>query len=307
MCVAIAPPCCTATATASATHHEGKEEHRGRPKKHEEKHDEEPVSSTAHFPTSHPSISAQHRRHHQLLIHRSAFASVCTPAPPQATVTDYVNRYGGWYPLIGLGAVIALSKELLVLNEEFLMVSNFAAFVFISWLAVGDTVNDMVKDKAEAIRKNHDDVSDLYIDSLEAVIKAGENSLATLPLMRQLKTEYGTLGQQVIRAKELKARAAAREAVLQRLNQVYQKEQNEKAKYLAAVYDNAYQQVQERLAGMSEQEKSRMIDSAIAMIGGSSEEAEDPVARIYQEVLNNRQSGQSAQRPAAGQGAQQRA
>ena len=224
----------------------------------------------------------------------------------QSTVTDYVNRYGGWYPLIGLGAVIALSKELLVLNEEFLMVSNFAAFIFISWLAVGDTVNDMVKDKAEAIRKNHDDVSDLYIDSLQAVIKAGENSLATLPLMRQLKSEYGTLGQQVTRAKELKARAAAREAVLQRLNQVYQKEQNEKAKYLAAVYDNAYQQVQERLQGMSAADKSKMIDSAIAMIGGGGEEAEDPVARIYQDVLSNRQSGQSAQRPPA-QGAQQRA
>ena len=218
-----------------------------------------------------------------------------------------MNRYGGWYPLLGLGAVIALSKELLVLNEEFLMVSNFAAFVFISWLAVGDTVNDMVKDKAAAIRKNHDDVSDLYIDSLEAVIKAGENSLATLPLMRQLKTEYGTLGQQVVRAKELKARAAAREAVLQRLNQVYQKEQNEKAKYLAAVYDNAYQQVQERLQAMSAADKSKMIDTAIAMIGGSGDEAEDTVGRIYQEVLSNRQSaGQSAQRPAA-QAAQQRA
>ena len=217
-----------------------------------------------------------------------------------------MNRYGGWYPLIGLGAVIALSKELLVLNEEFLMVSNFAAFIFISWLAVGDTVNDMVKDQAEAIRKNHDDVSDLYIDSLQAVIKAGENSLATVPLMKQLKTEYGTLGQQVVKAKELKARAAAREAVLQRLNQVYQKEQNEKAKYLAAVYDSAYQQVQERLQGMSTEEKARMIDSAINTIGGSSDDVEDPVSRIYQEVLSNRQMGQAAQSPPA-QGAQQRA
>jgi len=222
-----------------------------------------------------------------------------------------VNRYGGWYPLIGLGAVIALSKELLVLNEEFLMVSNFAAFIFISWLAVGDTVNDMVRDKAEAIRKNHDDVSDLYIDSLQAVIKAGENSLATLPLMKQLKNEYGTLGEQVVKAKELKARAAARETVMARLQQVYQKEQNEKAKYLAQVYDNAYQQVQERLQGMSAADKSKMIDGAIAMIGGGSEEADDPVARIYQEVLSNRQQpgqgqGQNAQKSAT-QGTQQRA
>ena len=224
-------------------------------------------------------------------------------------MTDYVNRYGGWYPLIGLGAVIALSKELLVLNEEFLMVSNFAAFIFISWLAVGDTVNDMVRDKAAAIAKNHDDVSDLYIDSLEAVIRAGENSLATMPLMKQLKTEYGTLGAQVVRAKELKARAAARDSVLQRLNQVYQKEQNEKAKYLAEVYNNAYAQVQERLAGMSAADKAKMIDSAIAQIGGSAEEADDPVARIYQEVLSNRQqTGQTQQqRPAVAQGAQQRA
>ena len=199
---------------------------------------------------------------------------------------EYIDRFGGWYPLLGLGTFVLLSKELLVLNEEALMVTNFAAFVFISWLVAGDMVNDAVAAKKEAIRKNHDDVSDLYIESLEAVIRAGENSLAVQPLLRSLKGEYSQLGEQVIKAKEMKARAAARDAVISRLNSVYQKEQSEKAKYMTGLLDEVVEEVQERVSNMSQHDKDAIMENAIRQLSGAQEEGEDRLTKIYQEVLN---------------------
>ena len=203
-----------------------------------------------------------------------------------------MDKFGGWYPLLGLGAVVLVSKELLVLNEELLMVTNFAAFVFISWLVAGDIVNDAVKEKAAALTKNHDDVSDLYIESLHQVIRAGENSLATLPLMRNLKEEFSSLGQQVVQAKEMKSRAAARDATIARLNAAYQKEQAEKAKYMTNLLDDVVGEVQERVQQLSEQDKEAIMESAIQQLSGQEQSGEDPLTRIYQEVLNSRMGGE---------------
>jgi len=200
-----------------------------------------------------------------------------------------VDRFGGWYPLIGLGTFIAISKELFVLNEEALMITNFAAFVFISWMAAGDAVNEAVKAKAEALRKHNDDVSDLYIESLQQVIRAGESSLAILPLMQRLKQQYAALGEDVLKAKEMKSRQAARAAVVSRLNSVYQTEQAEKAKYVSRLLDEVLEEVQHRLEDMSAGEKDAMIDEAIRMLeSGQEEVGQDRATRIYQEVLQSR-------------------
>ena len=203
-------------------------------------------------------------------------------------MSDYIDRFGGWYPLLGLGTFVLLSKELLVLNEEMLMVTNFAAFVFISWLVAGDQLNDAVAAKKEALRKNHDDVSDLYIESLEQVIRAGENSLATLPLLRSLKSEYAQLGEQVVKAKEMKAKSAARDAVMARLNSVYQKEQAEKAKYMTGLLDEVVQEVQDRVENMGQGDKDALLENAIRQLGGGAVEGEDRLTKIYQEVLNTK-------------------
>jgi nucleoid-associated protein YgaU len=49
----------------------------------------------------------------------SAPAAAATAAAPVATsFSDIVHRYGGWYPFVGLAGVIAVSKEVIILNES---------------------------------------------------------------------------------------------------------------------------------------------------------------------------------------------
>ena len=206
-----------------------------------------------------------------------------------------MDRFGGWYPLLGLGVFVLISKELLVLNEEALMVTNFAAFVAISWLVAGDTVNDAVKAKAEAIRKNHDDVSELYIESLEQVIRAGENSLATLPLMRSLKADFASLSAEVQKAKDMKSRAAARDAVIGRLNALYQKEQSDKAKHMTALLDDVVSEVQHRMEQLTDDDKNAIMDNAIRQLEGGEATGDDRIAHIYRDVLNEKMGEDGAQ------------
>ena len=208
----------------------------------------------------------------------------------QSTVSEYVDRYGGWFPLLGLGSIVLLSKELLVLNEEALMVTNFVAFVFISWMAVGDTLLEAVKAKQDQQRKFRDDVSDMQIESLQALVKTTEASLEMLPVLERLKTVYSTLGERVGRAKELKSRQAAREAVLARLSSLYAKEQADKSKYLSDMLDAVNAEVVQRISQLDPAEKDALVSDAIRMLetGRGEAASADKVVLTYQEVLQRR-------------------
>lgn len=70
----------------------------------------------------------------------SAPAATEAVAAAPASFSDVVARYGGWYPFLGLAGVIAVSKEVLILNEEFLLVSNFAAMAATLYFGLGDTI-----------------------------------------------------------------------------------------------------------------------------------------------------------------------
>jgi len=72
-------------------------------------------------------------------------------AAAPASFSDVVARYGGWYPFLGLAGVIAVSKEVLILNEEFLLVSNFAAMAATLYFGLGDTITK--------VRAIHDDTA----------------------------------------------------------------------------------------------------------------------------------------------------
>jgi len=217
-------------------------------------------------------------------------ADAVATAEPK-TLTDIVNKFGGWYPLAGLGGFIAVSKELLVLNEELLMVTNFAAFVFFTWLALGDKVTEYVKESQDAETKENDQVSDLYITSVEHVVKALENQQAIIPVLQSLKSEYSTLSAQAASAKQMRARQLARDTAMSRLNALYAREQDIKSTEMAGMFDSAYAKVKADLAAMNEKEKSAIIDFSIDVISGKSTtitEANDPVGRLYKKYLFNK-------------------
>jgi len=205
-----------------------------------------------------------------------------------SSLSDYVQKFGGWYPLIGLGGFIAVSKEILVLNPELLMVTNFAAVLAISWFVAGDAVTKMVEDERAATKKKSDDIMDLYIETIEAEISAFELHQNIAPLLQSLKAEYSSLSSQVVKAKELQSRQVARDAAVARLNAIYQREQAEKAKKLSGILNATYSKVLADLEKLTDKERGQIIDYAIDVIAGKKttlDDQVDPVKRAYKKYL----------------------
>jgi len=201
-----------------------------------------------------------------------------------------VAAFGGWYPLVGFGSLVVLSKELLVLNEELLLATNFATFVFIMWLATGETVNQLVVEKQESITKHYNDSCDLQIESIKSVVQAYETQLALIPLLNSARQQFTSLSDQVGLAQQQRAKYAAREAVAAKLNSLYQKEQAAQAAALTDYYDYLAQQVREDVANLSSEEKRRFIDRMIEAVGGAEVPDEDPVSRSFDKFLSQAQS-----------------
>jgi len=188
--------------------------------------------------------------------------------------------------------LVAISKEILVLNEEFLLISNFAAFVFIAWIAGGDTINDMVKEEAETERKQNQALSDAYIESLQYIIKAFENSLALTPILNNFKSEFSSLAQQVRSAQEKRSIIAMRTATLSKLNSALQQEQAAKAQATIDLYDNATNYVFNKLKRMSPGLQDKFIDTAINSIRTGETGAEkDPVPTLYRKYFRALRDG----------------
>jgi hypothetical protein len=105
----------------------------------------------------------------------AAASSTAVAAAPQS-FSDVVGRYGGWYPFLGLAGVIAVSKEVIILNEELLLVTNFAAMFATLYFALGDTITKQAEEARAEIAKKNDEVSDFKIEQITALIQVRASS-----------------------------------------------------------------------------------------------------------------------------------
>jgi len=200
------------------------------------------------------------------------------------SISSYISHFGGWYPLVGLGSLIVISKEWLVINEELLLATNFAAFVFITWMAVGDSVNQMVADDAAQTNKILEDTRDIQIEAFKYDIKFYETQLQLGPFFFNTMAQYQYLISQLQEAQERKKQSTARETTLAKLNSIYQREQADQAAALNSLIEDAVSEARARVEGLSEEEKSRIIDQAIDTLGGNPT-TDDPVAQVFQQYL----------------------
>jgi len=73
----------------------------------------------------------------------------------------------GLYPLLGLGAVAIVSKELLVMNTDFAVAVNFGLTTTVLWFAVGDMVSAEYTKWIQEREKAVNNVNQLYVEGLE--------------------------------------------------------------------------------------------------------------------------------------------
>lgn len=59
----------------------------------------------------------------------------------------------GWLPFAAAAGSVALSKEILILNEEFLLVFTFSATVYALYKQLGGSVAKFFEERADRIRQ----------------------------------------------------------------------------------------------------------------------------------------------------------
>ena len=219
----------------------------------------------------------------------SASASASAVAAPES-FSDIVGRYGGWYPFLGLAGVIAVSKEVLVLNEEFLLVSNFAAMFATLYFGLGDTLTKAAEEQRAEIQKRQDELSDFDIEQVQAVLQAHELNIEQVAVLNKLKVEHNQLSSALLVAKGLKVRHQAREAVLKKLTDIRSREQSDRASFRDAIAVRASQYVKRQFASAPVATKTQLVDFAIDVVEGKATQLDakvDPVKKLYNDYFIN--------------------
>jgi len=203
---------------------------------------------------------------------------------PQLTFREIVKKYG-FYPLAGLATITLLSKEIIPLNEEFLLLLNFAAVLTTLHVAIGDSAWTAIN---EAIRKEKQKMWDwdqFKIDLVEEKITDVKTRLQLPEVYEEYVREYADAAKELNQFELVKPKHEFRAATLKRLQDILNKEQDASAsakkKLLQDVLAHVRGQVQSRA-----ELRTATIDNAIANLGRRIPFApSDPVVSLFNDFL----------------------
>jgi len=171
------------------------------------------------------------------------------------------------------------------------MVSNFVCVFFLGWTFLGDTLTKTVNEDITQRQKLMDDHYALLDETLQKVIECQQLTIDTPSLLKEIKTEYNTLGEQVLKAKEMKAKQGHRDLIIQRLQALKQREESEKSSYQTSVYDKTLAHVTKSFASLPKQQKDLLVDYAVSVVGGDAKPLDskvDPVKKLFRDYLNSK-------------------
>jgi len=195
---------------------------------------------------------------------------------------------GGWYPFLGAAATIAVTKELFVWNEEALMATNFAVATFAIYLAVGDSITQMMEDDKKAGTKRLQDISDVGVLSAKRYVEFLSIGALTVDMYKALKFEYNQNIRKVAEVSNQKAKAKAAQAVLKRLSDIRAREVAERGQAASSLIAGASTFVRTKITQLSEKDQSQILENALDLLAGKVQSIpvdRDPVKRIYMEYI----------------------
>lgn len=215
-----------------------------------------------------------------------------TPYSQPSTIGGIIDKYGGLYPLIGLGGILALSKEYIVMNEELLMVSNFVAVAVAGYVLAGEPLMTNMKERQEADKKFYSDWGSVESEGLRKVIEAHKRNLRQADAVRFVKDQVNTLAVQAYKANNVQAQIAARDAIEKKLQDILGREQAEQSNYARQLATEATEYVRNYFQKADKQIKMQTIENAIALLSGQTKSIpadKDPVKQAFLKFFKENQ------------------
>jgi len=197
--------------------------------------------------------------------------------------------FGQWpyYPLVGLGLISAISKEVLILNDELVYLSMFGAFTTTLYIYVGEDVKKFFEDKITAQRNTLLECCEIAIDSAKRYITIEKRNKSFPDDLKTLYEEEKRMAAITVDYQNKKHQIDVRDAVLQKLSTVRALEDEESNEYKKALQTYAMEYVREKFSHLSPAERSSQIDQLIDALPTNKGSAvfEDMIASYFNEFL----------------------
>jgi hypothetical protein len=230
-------------------------------------------------------------------------ASAALSAPTESSSASVVPEqkdnliFGKYslYPLAGLGLATAISKEILILNDELVYASMFLAFTTSLYVYIGQDVAAYFEKTINQARDTQLDACDLAIDHLKRYITIENRNKSFPEDLKSLYEEEVKMTHMAVEYQNKKHAIDATEAVIQKLTQIKSLEDEEDREFKNALVAAANEYVREKFAELPASEKSAYIDAIIDHLPSKNGEKvqgveNDPAVRLFTAFLEEKYS-----------------
>jgi hypothetical protein len=197
-----------------------------------------------------------------------------------------------WYPLIGLGVITGISKELLILNDELVYVSMFFAFTTGVYIYLGQDVKNYFQSQIQKQREAMLECTGIARDTVVRFITIEKRNMSFPDDVKSLFEEEQKMSALSVDYQNKKHKIDVSEAVLQKLSTVKALEEEEANEYKKAVLSYATDYVRDKYHHLSPQEKSNHIDHLIDQLPTMDgyRPVEDVIVASFEEFMANEYS-----------------
>jgi len=190
--------------------------------------------------------------------------------------------FGQWpyYPLVAMGLISAISKEVLILNDELVFVGTFLTFVTGMYIYVNQDVKNFFDSKQAHEITTLRECTGLAIDTAKRFITIEKRNLSFPEDIKNLYEEEKKMTHLTVDYQNKKHKLDVRDATLQKLSTIRSMETEESSEYKKLLQDYTLAYVLEKYSQVSKSERDSHIDQLIDNIPTSRGTA------IYEDLIN---------------------
>ncbi|XXQ36439.1 ATP synthase subunit b [Plasmodiophora brassicae] len=212
-----------------------------------------------------------------------AMAAVANPAAPEppSGFKAVVNKYG-WLPFAAAAGSVALSKEILILNEEFLLVFTFSATVYALYKQLGGSVAKFFEERADRIRQELHTSLDTKAKLIDEEIQNAEAMLTVSDDIDAIYKQQAYLTERYLAAVPNKIRGQMANEILSRFNILAETER----KFVSVAQDELAKAASEYVTKHFKAKGDAGVKGVIPLLTpGTAAQAKDPVEEQFVEYL----------------------
>lgn len=188
----------------------------------------------------------------------------------------------GWAPFWGMVGVIAVSKEIVVVDTPFMLAVCFGAWSFSAYVFAGETVTAGLTRMLADNKTMFDRVTEWQVEKMRVYKAKTQVEVDTVPVLQTMLEQQRVVEKNYLAAQNLEQRHALRQAILDKLKQIKVREDAESALERTLLIDAAVANVLKAFETDGTLQKSA-LDCAIALLGtdGMTTLEADPVKKLF--------------------------